>query len=169
MAFIDRTLQLIDERGITKNKLLSDLNLSKNSFNNWSARGTIPSAEIVIKIAKYFKVSVDYLLGLSESRRAYVPFDKIETYTPNYDGEPVETAFSVEYADPEKLSEFENFLIKTATTLGIEIERVDKKNENNALSDNQKAVLAIAEQLPDEDVKKLIDYAELLAKAGKKE
>ena len=46
----------------------------------------------------------------------------------------------------------------------------DSAAVNNApLTDKQKAVLAIAEQLPDEDVKKLIDYAELLAKASEKE
>ena len=63
MVFVDRTLELIAKNGITKNKLLTSLGLSKNSFVDWINRGTIPSADTVSKIAQYFKVSTDYLLG----------------------------------------------------------------------------------------------------------
>ena len=61
--FLDRTLYLIKKKGITKNKLLTDLGLSKNSFIKWGKRGSIPSSETLLKIAKYFDVSTDYLLG----------------------------------------------------------------------------------------------------------
>jgi len=63
MTFVERVLELIEENNITKNKLLTDLKLGKNSFVNWLERGTIPSGDVLIKIADYFNVSVDYLLG----------------------------------------------------------------------------------------------------------
>jgi len=65
LGFVDRILMLIKDRGITKNKMLMDLGLGKNSFVDWSKRGTSPSGETFIKIADYFEVSTDYLLGLS--------------------------------------------------------------------------------------------------------
>ena len=42
--------------------MLTDLHLGKNSFINWESRGTVPSGEVVTKIADYFDVTVDYLL-----------------------------------------------------------------------------------------------------------
>ena len=61
--FLQRLNNLISEKGITRNKLLLDLQLGRNSFVNWEQRGTIPSGETLLKIADYFCVSVDYLLG----------------------------------------------------------------------------------------------------------
>ena len=61
--FVERLKELLSEREITKNKLLTDLQLGKNSFVNWENRGTIPSGEVLTKIADYFDVTVDYLLG----------------------------------------------------------------------------------------------------------
>lgn len=67
--FLERTLQLIEERNLSKNRLLLDLDLSKNSFINWEKRGSSPSADTVQKIASYFNVSVDYLLGKTDDPR----------------------------------------------------------------------------------------------------
>lgn len=62
MRFIERILALINDNGITKNKLLSDLKLSRNSFVTWG-KGAMPNSEAILKIADYFNVSTDYLLG----------------------------------------------------------------------------------------------------------
>lgn len=70
MSTVDTILSLIKERGITKNKLLTDLSLSKNSFVNWHDRGTSPQGETLSKIADYFNVSTDYLLGRTEQKTA---------------------------------------------------------------------------------------------------
>lgn len=67
MNFLDRLLFLISKNHITKNKLLTDLGLSKNSFVDWSNRGTVPSGDVLSKIADYFNVSVDYLLGRTDN------------------------------------------------------------------------------------------------------
>lgn len=71
--FINRLLNLLLKRNITKNKLLNDLNLSKNSFVDWSKRGTIPNGITLSKLSKYFNVSVDYLIGNSNRTNSNDP------------------------------------------------------------------------------------------------
>lgn len=66
MVFLDRVLHLVEINKITKNKLLRELSLSKNSFVDWTNRGTIPNGEVLVKIADYFNVSADYLLGRTD-------------------------------------------------------------------------------------------------------
>ena len=74
--FLDKVLGLITEKGISKNRFLMDIQISKNSIDNWEKRGNIPPGDIVAKIAQYFNVSADYLLGLTdEPRPEYSPKD----------------------------------------------------------------------------------------------
>ena len=61
--FYERVIHLIEQAGITKNKMLLDLNLNKSSMLNWEKRGNTPDGDILLKISRYFNVSVDYLLG----------------------------------------------------------------------------------------------------------
>lgn len=64
--FLQRIEQLLKENGIQKKDFLAELNLNKNSFSAWRSRGTIPSGATLQKIADYFSVTVDYLLGKEE-------------------------------------------------------------------------------------------------------
>lgn len=66
--FISRIELLLAEKGIQKKTFLAELGLSKNSFVNWRDRGTVPSGATLQKIADYFGVSVDYLLGKTEQK-----------------------------------------------------------------------------------------------------
>jgi transcriptional regulator with XRE-family HTH domain len=59
-----------------KRKAVADaIGISLQPFTSWSKRGSIPSADIAFKIAKYFNVSVEWLLtgedpdGLSDDDR----------------------------------------------------------------------------------------------------
>lgn len=61
--FTEIVLDLIAKNGITKNKMLKDLKMGTGTFATWEKRGTIPSGETLSKIADYFGVSTDYLLG----------------------------------------------------------------------------------------------------------
>lgn len=65
--FIENLHRLMDEKKVTKNKLLVTLGLNKSSILNWEQRGTIPSGEVLDKLANYFGVSVDELLGKEKS------------------------------------------------------------------------------------------------------
>lgn len=72
---VKRILDLLDKKGITKNKMLTDLGLSKNLFVNWIKRGTTPNGEALIKISTYLGVSTDYLLGTEKRERPPVRLD----------------------------------------------------------------------------------------------
>lgn len=86
--FLERVLSLCKNQKISKNKLLADININKSSFVNWENRGNIPSGDIVAKIADYFHVSADYLLGRTDDPR---PMGEEEP-TPVSEGGPNETA-----------------------------------------------------------------------------
>lgn len=73
MIFIERLLSLIKEKGITRKKMLDDLGLANGSFVNWQTRGSIPNAETLSRIADYFGVTSDYLLGKTDERKKPSP------------------------------------------------------------------------------------------------
>jgi len=77
-VFLENVLQLLGKANISKNKLLTDLKLGKNSFVNWESRGTIPNGETLSKIADYFGVTVDYLLGTETKPSAAVTDDDLK-------------------------------------------------------------------------------------------
>lgn len=83
--FISRIELLLAEKGIQKKTFLAELGLSKNSFVNWRDRGNVPSGATLQKIADYFGVSVDYLLGKTESAESAADAD-IEKNTVRFIG-----------------------------------------------------------------------------------
>ena len=54
------------EKGLSQNALAKELNVSQPAITRWENKTQIPNIEIAIVIAKYFKVSRDYLLGLED-------------------------------------------------------------------------------------------------------
>ena len=64
--FKDRLNKLIDEEGITKYKLAKDLCTSKATILNWTKGNNEPKVTDIIRLCRYFDVSADYLLGLSD-------------------------------------------------------------------------------------------------------
>lgn len=62
-----RIKELCTERGITINKLESDLGVGYSSIQKWKNTSS-PSMDKIAKIATYFNVSVDYLLGRTDIR-----------------------------------------------------------------------------------------------------
>ena len=64
MSFLERLYSLMQDKNINKNSLCKTLEINGNSFVNWENRGTLPKGETLIKMAHYFNVTSDYLLGL---------------------------------------------------------------------------------------------------------
>ena len=60
--FYKRLRDLCEERKMTVNELVKILNLSSGSPTAWKS-GTIPRNATLIKIADYFGITTDYLLG----------------------------------------------------------------------------------------------------------
>ena len=164
MTFVDRVLQLIEEKNISKNKLLTDLDLSKNSFVNWLDRGNTPSGDVIVKIAKYFDVSVDYLLGLSNERHRLVSFEELDKIVPNYENEIIELSFGIagSKTDPE-LKVLRKWLDEHNAQYEVSVHKQEKAvPTEQPLSNDELEYLRLIKTLTDDERQKLIDYAELL-------
>ena len=55
------------KRGISQLKLAMDLNVNQNSISRYESGLREPDYNTLIKIADYFKVSIDYLLYRTEN------------------------------------------------------------------------------------------------------
>ena len=62
----NRIKWLRNEKGIGQNQLAKDLCVSNASISYWETGKQQPSAEAVFKLAQYFNVSADFILGLTE-------------------------------------------------------------------------------------------------------
>lgn len=66
MTLLDRVKELCKENGISQRKLEQDLELGNGASSKWAKSS--PSSELLQKIAEYFNVSLDWLLGKTEFR-----------------------------------------------------------------------------------------------------
>ncbi|WP_010271419.1 helix-turn-helix domain-containing protein [Paenibacillus senegalensis] len=64
MTAFDRLKELCDAQGMSVNKLEEKLELSKNTLYSW--KKNTPKGTNLIRVADYFKVSTDYLLGRTD-------------------------------------------------------------------------------------------------------
>ena len=58
-----RLLELRTERELSQRDMAKALNISQGTYNNWENSNTQPSIEQLIALAKFFGVSVDYIIG----------------------------------------------------------------------------------------------------------
>ena len=64
--FGERLKQLRKDAGIGQNQLAEQLQLSNASISYWETGKQSPTAEAVFRLAVFFGVSADYLLGLAD-------------------------------------------------------------------------------------------------------
>jgi len=60
----NRLKDLRKEKGIGQIQLADELNIDKSTIAKYETAVSAPSAQMLVILAKYFEVSVDYLLGL---------------------------------------------------------------------------------------------------------
>lgn len=64
--FWERFEQLCKKNGSKPNPVVKELGLSNSITTKWK-NGAIPNGEILLKIADYFNVSIDYLMGRTDN------------------------------------------------------------------------------------------------------
>ena len=64
--FIERLKELRIEKNLTQEELSKEIGTSQSSITYWETGKRIPSALVIITLAKYFGVTTDYLLGLED-------------------------------------------------------------------------------------------------------
>ena len=62
-----RIYELRTARGWNQVQLAQKLNITKQTVSNWENENIQPSIEMLVRLAKLFGVSSDYLLGLNET------------------------------------------------------------------------------------------------------
>ena len=61
--FYDIFMSLCNKKKITAAKVRQDLGISQSTMASWKSRGLTPKMETLEKLADYFSVSVDFLIG----------------------------------------------------------------------------------------------------------
>lgn len=65
--FYERLKLLCDNKGIKLTNLIQELGMSSGNMNKWK-KGGVPKGSTLSKLADYFNVSVDYLIGKTEEQ-----------------------------------------------------------------------------------------------------
>lgn len=62
-----RLFELRSEKELSQRSIAKIMNVSQGTYNNWENSNTQPSIEQLIALARFFDVSVDYLIGNSNN------------------------------------------------------------------------------------------------------
>ncbi len=63
MTFYERLAILMSERNATPYKISKVTGIGQATFTRWKGTSILPDGANLVKLADYFNVSVDYLLG----------------------------------------------------------------------------------------------------------
>lgn len=74
--FFDKYSELCKKKGKTPTGVAIELNVSRATVNYWK-NGNVPKQDTLIKIANYFNVSVDYLLGNEKQKNPDTDSDEM--------------------------------------------------------------------------------------------
>lgn len=64
--FATRLKELRESKKLNQYELAEKLNISQSAITKWERDATVPTADNIILIAKFFNVTSDYLLGLTD-------------------------------------------------------------------------------------------------------
>ena len=83
--FSERLKLLRKEKNISAEELANKLNINKSTISRYENDKTEPYLPIVLKIAKYFDVSLDWIAGISNIRESYItPNNILKLYIEKY-------------------------------------------------------------------------------------
>lgn len=80
-AFSETLKRLRKSKGFTMGKMADELGISSGSISNYENGQRLPDIEIAAKIADYFGVSIDYLLGRDELKLKEKHVDELTAKT----------------------------------------------------------------------------------------
>ena len=63
----DKIRMLREKSGLTQAALARELGISRSGVNAWEMGLSVPQVQYIVTLAKQFKVSADYLLGIEET------------------------------------------------------------------------------------------------------
>ena len=78
IEFVNRIDSLLKAKNENRTDISRKLNFDRNKIAQWKQNNTIPSADIVFEIAKYFGVSMEFLLTGEDCNYTPIDLPKIE-------------------------------------------------------------------------------------------
>lgn len=107
----ERITNLRKIQGKTQDELANFLHCNRASFTNYEIGKRIPNIDVIVKLSKYFNVSADYLLGITDIEK---PPENITEYQTAILKEIIETygQVSQENIAIEEMSELIKAIIK---------------------------------------------------------
>ena len=69
LILAERLSLLRKERDMTQKEVSQELGISLNSYQRYETEEREPTAPILVQMAKFYNVSLDYLVGLTDERR----------------------------------------------------------------------------------------------------
>ena len=79
--FAQRLVELREKRNITQQTLADDLKITRQSLSLYEKAERTVNIDLLVKIAKYFDVSADYLLGFSNASTTDTDIQFVCNYT----------------------------------------------------------------------------------------
>ena len=69
MSFPERLLSLRKSRNLTQKQLATEMQLSELAIQHYEAQRRKPAYDVLLALADFFDVSLDYLVGRSDDPR----------------------------------------------------------------------------------------------------
>lgn len=66
LLLADKIKTIREQLGMTQAELARKLGLTRSSINGWEMGLSVPSTQYIVELAKLFRVSTDYLLGMKQ-------------------------------------------------------------------------------------------------------
>lgn len=66
-SLADKIKSLRENAGLTQAEVARQLEISRSGVNAWEMGLSVPSTQYIIELARNFKVSTDYLLGMNDT------------------------------------------------------------------------------------------------------
>ena len=65
----EKLVELRTSKGVTQEEVAQSLSISNKTVSKWENGASTPDLPMVIELAKYYSVTTDTLLGLSEDKK----------------------------------------------------------------------------------------------------
>lgn len=78
MVWYERIRGLREDKDLTQTDMAKILNTSQRTISNWESGRNQPPYETLILYAKYFNVSIDYIIGLTDEPEPRKPSKNIK-------------------------------------------------------------------------------------------
>lgn len=116
------------QKELNQPELAKIMNVTKQTVSNWENGNRIPDTSTLYKLANFFDISVDYLLGRTDD-------PNVKVYETEIDGE--EYTIGLDKSYPHNLSPKDvNELIKKLETVGFDVNKLIEQIKNDDSKDD---------------------------------